>query len=749
MYKKFRRIGAMALMVLMLTLGYSLFAAAAPAETRTAPLDLTAAASEVNAAQGWEWDSVDRVLTLSGINFEVAAFPGPNMFGMILPANTTIVLANGTTNTIRVADVPMTGTNIGISALGSLTITNESGSGTSGILNVASGQGINTYGIHNWMGSSHLTINAGTIDISAGNSTDTTFAGYSEGITFGSSITINDGHVTARAGNAPMQSYGINSGGTFVVGRDGAANASSPVVNAISGNSLGSIHGGSDSRLGHHAAGILAPEITFRNGTTTASGGTSANPASVTTAVWGWTSGINLAGEAYISAPTNGVLGTSAESRPTPVNAAVNDASGSSAVLNATITVPSDDITDGPDSAPMALTKTINAAPGVIIPESSFTFDFVMLERRTAAPEGLEIAADPAIPAWDITMEFAEGSAASQTIADVLGSRFTDGSIGAGIHYVRVTERANTNADIAADPDRNMDYDDSTFILVVVVANVEGSVAGTPGSTYVRNAFALVPTIIDHPTPGTPAPGDNIYQIERSTGENGDINYGGDNNEGKTDIEFENDYDVTITDEEDGALDFSKEVTGTGGDMVNSIFDFEATLTAPTQSHNTFLTDGAGTVTGTVINTTTGLPVVPARSVEVTFVNGVAVFDFQLRHNETLRFDTLPAGTRFEVREVQPGEYTGSASVRTNNVGSGVTYGTGNAGDDVIITGDYYVHQNGGNSADFVNSLDIPTVAGLVIGSMPFLFAAILALLVLAMMLAARQRQQIEELPAH
>lgn len=312
---------------------------ATAAQTRTVPLDLTAAASEVNVAEGWTWDAASMELTLDGIDFNVALAPG-NMRGIIVPDGTTIIIANGSTNSIVTADAPGTaGTNMAIESHGALTITNEAGSGVSGVLNITAGQGINVYGIHSWGTLGAIIFNGGTVNITAGDAINNLgWGGYSEGIANWGAVHFNSGTTTLTSGNASHQSYGINVAGNIFVGVPGASpTASTPLVTATSGNTLGDV-GGSGARLGHHSVGMLANELHFHNGTATAHSGTAGNPTSMSSAFWGWTRGITMGEFSYVRTPVNGVLGYSTNLAPL-ANSVVRDAADEVVQTSAVISV--------------------------------------------------------------------------------------------------------------------------------------------------------------------------------------------------------------------------------------------------------------------------------------------------------------------------------------------------------------------------------------------------------------------------
>ena len=158
-------------------------------------------------------------LTLNGVNFVTTAATA-----VILPANTTIVLADGTTNTIKGGSSSQRC--YGIYSADNLTI---QGSGT---LNVTGGDGTGdyfSYGIF----ATDLTIKGGTINANGGKA-----AGYqnSYGI-YVDNLTIDGGTLKANGGKA-QTSYGIFARGSMVL-NDGTVEATGAAEESSRTNSYG------------------------------------------------------------------------------------------------------------------------------------------------------------------------------------------------------------------------------------------------------------------------------------------------------------------------------------------------------------------------------------------------------------------------------------------------------------------------------------------------------------------------------
>jgi|GEM_PF-5209663 len=239
----------------------TVFVSSACAAQITTTLDVRSMATVDNlATDGWAWDAGSLTLTLSGVNIDAVEC------GMRLPAGTTIVLTNGSTN--RISTRASGPANVGIKAFGDLTITNSSGAGSAGRLIITTATGDSTYGIH---GNGNLLVKAGLISVTAANAAVQTYETYSCGVWFDGSITILGGSFSATAGNGPAQSYGIASGVSITIGEEGQPG---PTVRAI----------GKDSSR-RYSAGLMSRNITLNSGNITALAGVGGIGAS---SVWAW-----------------------------------------------------------------------------------------------------------------------------------------------------------------------------------------------------------------------------------------------------------------------------------------------------------------------------------------------------------------------------------------------------------------------------------------------------------------------------
>ena len=169
---------------------------------RNTTLDLTIEGSADNlASEGWAWDNIGKILTLSGINLSTAS---PT--GIQVPTGTSIVLEGIN----KIESTKGSGTvSYGINAVNGLTI---GGTGTLTVTGGAvtdAGFANKSYGIYS--GTGDITINSGTITATGGQS----LGSGSYGIAVeNDAIYINGGTVNALAGKGAVGefSFGLDTG---------------------------------------------------------------------------------------------------------------------------------------------------------------------------------------------------------------------------------------------------------------------------------------------------------------------------------------------------------------------------------------------------------------------------------------------------------------------------------------------------------------------------------------------------------
>jgi len=340
------------------------FAASAFAAPVTSTLDLSAQSTDAS-GDGWSWVASSKTLTLDGIDIEA-----PNA-GLIMPAGSTIIITNGSTNTIAVSGMGINpvGNTYGILAQGALTIQNESSFGPSGTLDVSTAAGaINTYGIYATdtdSATGDLVINGGTVSATSGDSTQ-----YSDGIYWGSgNISITSGVLNATAGNvtAPVysgsQSFGIGCGYDLIIGAPTSTpTATDPLVNVVGGDSVGG-----------YSIGMYGSTIVFNGGTVTAkssdNAAKSASGQTKTLAIWGLDNGIKVGPGVTLGSGTLGADPFYNTPNSTFLNSDGSVVGDAAAV---TITVPTVEYTvtfDGNGGTPALQTVTREAGDMLGVPE--------------------------------------------------------------------------------------------------------------------------------------------------------------------------------------------------------------------------------------------------------------------------------------------------------------------------------------------------------------------------------------------
>ena len=166
------------------------------------------------------WNSDTKTLTLNGVNFTTSA-----AIAMKLPAGATIVLADGTTNTIKGGS--LSNHCYGIYANNSLTI---SGAGTLNVTGGNTGSLYDSYGIYTDDGDIHIT--GGTVNATGGTAGTDSYGIFLKGSS--GSVNISGGIVTATGGTAHRYSYGIFLRGSS--GSVGSVNISGGTVIAEANN---------------------------------------------------------------------------------------------------------------------------------------------------------------------------------------------------------------------------------------------------------------------------------------------------------------------------------------------------------------------------------------------------------------------------------------------------------------------------------------------------------------------------------
>ncbi len=216
-----------------------------------AAADYTFVAGTDQSGTGWSWDGTNNTLTLSGASIG----------GIIIEPDATIVLTDGTTNTISGS-----GVNYALYAKGALTI---QGNGSLTVTNARVNN--NSIAIY---AAKDLTITGGTITATGGGSNNPSVE--STGILSGGNLTISGGTVTARGNAQDNKTNGRSFGIRIASGMNTTISGDNTVVNAYSGDAVQhsfAIANGGANPDGTGTGGIM----TITGGTINAVGGNSDN----------------------------------------------------------------------------------------------------------------------------------------------------------------------------------------------------------------------------------------------------------------------------------------------------------------------------------------------------------------------------------------------------------------------------------------------------------------------------------------
>jgi len=172
-------------------------------------------------------------------------------------------------------------------------------------------------------------------------------------------------------------------------------------------------------------------------------------------------------------------------------------------------------------------------------------------------------------------------------------------------------------------------------------------------------------------------------------------------------------------------LRVSKTVVGDASSPTTD-FEFRVTLTSAAitpQGHT-------GTYTAIIV----GPAAAPNNGTTVTFTSGVPT-TFTLRYGQSLQFNNLPVGTRFNIEETEFYHYTPSIDLIVNGVPA-TPYGP-------AITG---THQIGElqNDAAFTNTFSTTPITGLIANNLPFILVGIASIGLITLVVASRKRRAYE-----
>lgn len=393
--------------------------------------------------------------------------------------------------------------------------------------------------------------------------------------------------------------------------------------------------------------------------------------------------------------------------------------------------------------AKAAVTKKLVMDEHVTIPSATFQFSVTKITEGTTTDGGgtaINLEADgPELSIGDLTYSNTSDSKATDGIKvasqesilkDASGDTLTGADFShAGVYAYTVTETSNTYTIVDATKEALV-YSKAEYKVFIVVENGDAGL-------YI-SGFTVVKTKTDDGIPGTekvdPTPGGNT-----TTGD------------GDSDMEFQNIYnrtgntvDPTNPDPEEsyaknGALSVWKEITGDLADMTKK-FDFSLTVNKPAILDKLAAQNGGTypTYTATFVDAATGSAIEGATPVTVIFDKDTAQItkEFQLGHNQKLKFDTLPAGTTYSLTE--------NAGTKITNYDTTITGKADNAvfseAKNTMTTSNKLVGEKP-NYTKVENNYNSQPITGIVTENLPFILLIAAAVLGFAAYLVVKRRK--------
>lgn len=377
---------------------------------------------------------------------------------------------------------------------------------------------------------------------------------------------------------------------------------------------------------------------------------------------------------------------------------------------NAVPAMAADGVIEGTEEAPADayLTKELQVADGVTVPEAAFSFTF----EKTKEDGGAPTAEMPDIT--DKTVSYIETDTVTPDESGLKKIKKMSGKIldgvtfsHAGEYEYKVTETQAVSGYVV-DPDKEtMEYSKAEYTMRVIVNNkADGN------GVYVK--YVVV----------------NRVKNDAGAEEAAKVSAGDDvtaNTFTFTNVFTRTGSALDWNDtKKPSPLEISKTVTGDAGDKTKA-FDFTLTLTkSPTEADA--VTEYPAVITradGTTENVTVSV--------------GVS-YTFRLKHGEKLSFDKgagatgtlLPAGTRYTIAETAVDGYTTSAQIKENG-GTSITVNDVQAGNKLV--GDHE------NYAKYTNDKGVTPPTGIIINNLPFLLLIGAAIGAFVLFIAARRRR--------
>ncbi len=345
----------------------------------------------------------------------------------------------------------------------------------------------------------------------------------------------------------------------------------------------------------------------------------------------------------------------------------------------------------GETSAKVSINKVLNIAEGITTPEATFTFTFTPKTGTSSngAPYETIDSSNGQITDKNVSYSGTDVLATGQTnIKKDTGDIFREVNYThAGEYVYTVAEKQNVGWNVIqknGSPIDFMTYDNRNYEMHVIVKNK------TTGGTYISSVYfkQVSPSVNGKVKPsesGTTYKYDLFTNIYRKNA--GKITDPNEPNPNKP--------NVSKVDPNAKSLVIKKVVSGATADKSKD-FTFKLTFTKAS-------TETSQSITGKIGETSK------------TFVYGQET-TITLRHDQSLVFDTIPAGTRYKLVETGSQGYTASAAYKENGASKNQagTVST-NFTQDSILIGEKP------NDNTITNSLPNVTPTGLLIDNLPFI----------------------------
>ena len=346
---------------------------------------------------------------------------------------------------------------------------------------------------------------------------------------------------------------------------------------------------------------------------------------------------------------------------------------------------------NGETSAKVSINKVLNIAEGITTPEATFTFTFTPKTGTSSngAPYETIDSSNGQITDKNVSYSGTDVLATGQTnIKKETGDIFREVNYThAGEYVYTVAEKQNVGWKVIqknGSPIDFMTYDNRNYEMHVIVKNK------TTGGTYISSVYfkQVSPSVNGKVKPsesGTTYKYDLFTNIYRKNA--GKITDPNEPNPNKP--------NVSKVDPNAKSLVIKKVVSGATADKSKD-FTFKLTFTKAS-------TETSQSITGKIGETSK------------TFVYGQET-TITLRHDQSLVFDTIPAGTRYKLVETGSQGYTASAAYKENGASKNQagTVSTNFTQDNILIG-------EKPNDNTITNSLPDVTPTGLLIDNLPFI----------------------------